>query len=138
MWKIGAWGASLMPVPEDNGGSAHSRYRALLDVSAALVEQPTVKAVLHSLREVLSSSVRLRSHTNYAGDDIRNRLCAGNSSVARFRASRPMQFFPAKIFRLSNGNTNRAAVTAATELSSTFPVKTVARSNLQWTGHSGS
>jgi hypothetical protein len=27
-------------------------------VSAAMVEQPTVKAVLHSLREVLSSSVR--------------------------------------------------------------------------------
>src|SRR5246127_3748920 len=36
-----------------------SRYRALLDVSSAMVEQPTVKAVLHSLRGVLSSSCRL-------------------------------------------------------------------------------
>jgi len=35
------------------------RYRALIDVSSAMVEQPTVKAVLHSLREVLSSSCRL-------------------------------------------------------------------------------
>src|SRR5215469_2240279 len=36
-----------------------SRYRALLDASSAMVEQPTVKAVLHSLRVVLSSSCRL-------------------------------------------------------------------------------
>ena len=45
-----------------------SRYRALLDVSAALVEQPTVKAVLHSLREVLSSSVRLHGTDLYLLD----------------------------------------------------------------------
>src|SRR6202035_5048644 len=32
---------------------------ALLDISSAMVEQPTVKAVLHSLRDVLSSSCRL-------------------------------------------------------------------------------
>src|SRR5215470_19666623 len=38
---------------------ADTRYRALLDVSRAMVEQPTVKAVLHSLREVLSNSCRL-------------------------------------------------------------------------------
>ena len=38
---------------------SNSRYRALLDVSSAMVEQPTVKAVLHSLRQVLSSSCRL-------------------------------------------------------------------------------
>src|SRR5580693_871128 len=68
MWKISAWGASLMRMPEDNGGSAHSRYRALLDVSAALVEQPTVKAVLHSLRDVLSSSVRLHGTDLYLLD----------------------------------------------------------------------
>ena len=45
-----------MRVPENNEGlaPAYSRYRALLDVSAALIEQPTVKAVLHSLRDVLS------------------------------------------------------------------------------------
>jgi len=36
-----------------------SRYRALLGVSSAMVEQATVKAVLHSLRGVLSSSCRL-------------------------------------------------------------------------------
>jgi formate hydrogenlyase transcriptional activator len=48
-------------MPENNEGSAPttSRYRALLDVSSAMVEQPTVKAVLHSLRDVLSSSCRL-------------------------------------------------------------------------------
>jgi len=50
-----------MRMPEDNEGLAptSSRYRALLDVSSAMVEQPTVKAVLHSLRDVLSSSCRL-------------------------------------------------------------------------------
>jgi len=50
-----------MRMPEDNEGLArtNSRYRALLDVSSAMVEQPTVKAVLHSLRDVLSSSCRL-------------------------------------------------------------------------------
>jgi formate hydrogenlyase transcriptional activator len=39
--------------------SADDRYRALLDASSALAKQPTVKAVLHSLRSVLSSSCRL-------------------------------------------------------------------------------
>jgi formate hydrogenlyase transcriptional activator len=65
-----------MPMPEDNGGlaPAHSRYRALLDVSAALVEQPTVKAVLHSLREVLSSSVRLHGADLYLLDSGRETL----------------------------------------------------------------
>jgi formate hydrogenlyase transcriptional activator len=45
---------------------ADTRYRALLDVSRAMVEQPTVKAVLHSLREVLSSSCRLHGAHLYA------------------------------------------------------------------------
>jgi formate hydrogenlyase transcriptional activator len=36
-----------------------SRYRALLDVSSAIAEQPTVKAVLHSLRGVLSSTCHI-------------------------------------------------------------------------------
>jgi transcriptional regulator with GAF, ATPase, and Fis domain len=63
-----------MHMPEDNGGSAHSRYRALLDVSAALVEQPTVKAVLHSMREVLSSSVRLHGTDLYLLDSGRDTL----------------------------------------------------------------
>ena len=65
-----------MRMPENNGGlaPAHSRYRALLDVSAALVEQPTVKAVLHSLREVLSSSVRLHGTDLYLLDSDRESL----------------------------------------------------------------
>ena len=59
-----------MRVPENNEGlaPAYSRYRALLDVSAALIEQPTVKAVLHSLRNVLSSSVRLHGADLYLLD----------------------------------------------------------------------
>ena len=59
-----------MRMPEDNEGlaPAYSRYRALLDVSAALVEQPTVRAVLHSLRDVLSSSVRLHGTDLYLLD----------------------------------------------------------------------
>ena len=36
--------------------SAADRYRTLLDASCAVAEQPTVKAVLHSLRAVLRSS----------------------------------------------------------------------------------
>jgi len=36
-----------------------SRYQALLDVSRAMVEQPTVKAVVRSFRTVLASSCRL-------------------------------------------------------------------------------
>ncbi len=46
----------------------------MLDVSAALVEQPTVKAVLHSLREVLSSSVRLHGADLYLLDSDRETL----------------------------------------------------------------
>jgi formate hydrogenlyase transcriptional activator len=65
-----------MHMPEDNGGlaPAHSRYRALLNVSTALVEQPTVKAVLHSLRDVLSSSVRLHGADLYLLDSDRETL----------------------------------------------------------------
>src|SRR5215468_5312731 len=44
------------------------RYRALLDVSSAMVEQPTVKAVLHSWRGVLSSSCRLHGTDLYILD----------------------------------------------------------------------
>ena len=65
-----------MRVPENNEGlaPAHSRYRALLDVSAALIEQPTVKAVLHSLRDVLSSSVRLHGADLYLLDSSQETL----------------------------------------------------------------
>jgi formate hydrogenlyase transcriptional activator len=47
------------PVPAD------SRYRTLLDVSRAMAEQPTVKAVLHSLRDVLSSTSSLHGFELY-------------------------------------------------------------------------
>src|SRR5262252_5229653 len=50
------------------------RYRALLDVSSAMVEQPTVKAVLHSLRGVLSSSCRLHGTDLYILDSGGERL----------------------------------------------------------------
>jgi formate hydrogenlyase transcriptional activator len=50
--------------------SAEDRYRTLLDASSALADQPTVKAVLHSLRDVLSSSCRLHGvHLYILGDD---------------------------------------------------------------------
>jgi formate hydrogenlyase transcriptional activator len=56
---------------KDSGAApADSRYRALLDVSRAMVEQPTVKAVVHSFRGVLSSSCRLHgAHLYVLGDD---------------------------------------------------------------------
>lgn len=38
---------------------ADSRYRALLDASSALADQPTVKAVLRSLRDVLSTVCKI-------------------------------------------------------------------------------
>jgi len=41
----------------------------LLDASSALADQPTVKAVLHSLREVLSSTSRLNGTELYVLDD---------------------------------------------------------------------
>jgi hypothetical protein len=46
--------------------SAEDRYRNLLDAAIALADQPTVKAVLHSLRGVLSSSCRLHGVFLYA------------------------------------------------------------------------
>jgi formate hydrogenlyase transcriptional activator len=57
-------GNDRAPTPTD------SRYRALLDVSRAMVEQPTVKAVVHSFRGVLSSSCRLHgAHLYVLGSD---------------------------------------------------------------------
>src|SRR5271166_2041839 len=49
--------------------SAEDRYRALLDASSTLAEQPTVKAVLHSLRGVLSSTSKLHGAGLYVLDD---------------------------------------------------------------------
>ena len=50
--------------------STENRYRTLLEASGALADQPTVKAVLHSLRDVLSSSCRLHgAHLYILGSD---------------------------------------------------------------------
>src|SRR5271166_5408283 len=50
------------------------RYRMLLGASTALADQPTVKAVLHSLRDVLSSTSRLHGSELYVWDDDENSL----------------------------------------------------------------
>ena len=44
---------------------AEERYRTLLDLSNSVADQPTVKAVLHSLRGVLSSSSKLHGAELY-------------------------------------------------------------------------
>ena len=46
----------------------------MLDVSRAMVEQPTVKAVLRSLRDVLSNSIRLHGADLYLLDSDRDTL----------------------------------------------------------------
>jgi len=58
-------------MPNDATGTAaiDCRYRALLDVSTAIADQPTVKAVLHSLRGVLSSTSRLHGTELYVLDE---------------------------------------------------------------------
>jgi formate hydrogenlyase transcriptional activator len=48
---------------------AEDRYRSLLDASSALADQPTVKAVLYSLRSVLSSTSRLHGVELYVLSD---------------------------------------------------------------------
>ena len=54
--------ARAMTITED-------RYRMLLGASTALADQPTVKAVLHSLRGVLSSTSRLHGAELYVLSD---------------------------------------------------------------------
>src|SRR5208283_4111863 len=49
--------------------TAEDRYRTLLDASSALADQPTVKAVLHSLRGVLSSTSGLHGTELYVLND---------------------------------------------------------------------
>ena len=48
---------------------AEERYRSLLGASSAVADQPTVKAVLHSLRGVLSSTSRLHGVELYVLND---------------------------------------------------------------------
>jgi formate hydrogenlyase transcriptional activator len=54
--------------------SAENRYRTLLDATSALADQPTVKAVLHSLRDVLSSTSRLHGTELYVLNDEQDSL----------------------------------------------------------------
>jgi len=54
--------------------STEDRYRTLLDASSTLADQPTVKAVLHSLRDVLSSSSRLHGTELYVLNDEQDSL----------------------------------------------------------------
>jgi len=64
-------------MPGENTGrltATDGRYRALLDLSSAIAEQPTVKAVLHSLRGVLSSTSRLHGAELYVLDDDQDSL----------------------------------------------------------------
>jgi len=49
--------------------AAEDRYRALLDASSALADQPTVKSVLHSLRGILASTPRLHGAELYVLSD---------------------------------------------------------------------
>jgi formate hydrogenlyase transcriptional activator len=51
-----------------------SRYRALLDASSALADQPTIKAVLHSLRDVLSRTCGIHGAHLYILDRGRESL----------------------------------------------------------------
>ena len=48
---------------------AEDRYRALLDASSALADQPTVNSVLHSLRTLVSSTSKLHGVELYVLDD---------------------------------------------------------------------
>jgi formate hydrogenlyase transcriptional activator len=50
------------------------RYRTLLEASSSLADQPTVKAVLHSLRSVFSSISRLHGADLYVLDEDENNV----------------------------------------------------------------
>src|SRR5208337_568719 len=50
------------------------RYRMLLGASSALADQPTLKAVLHSLRDILSSTSRLHGTELYVLNDAQDSL----------------------------------------------------------------
>jgi hypothetical protein len=70
--KVSPGSATLMRMGGENTvrpTAINGRYRALLDVASAIAEQPTVKAVLHSLRGVLYSTSRLHGTELYVLDD---------------------------------------------------------------------
>ena len=62
---------------------AEDRYRTLLDASSTLADQPTVKAVLHSLRGVLSSASRLHGAELYVFSNDGDGLSALSSIEMR-------------------------------------------------------
>jgi formate hydrogenlyase transcriptional activator len=65
----------LQESPSPTGQApTETRYRAVLDLSTAMVEQSAVNAVLHSLRGVLSSSCRLHGAHLYVLCDEGERL----------------------------------------------------------------
>jgi len=49
--------------------TAEERYRTLLDAPSAVADQPTIKAVLHSLRGILSSTCEIHGAHLYVLDD---------------------------------------------------------------------
>jgi formate hydrogenlyase transcriptional activator len=55
--------------------STEDRYRTLLDASSTFADQPTIKAVLHSLRDVLSSTSKLHGTELYVLNDAQDSLC---------------------------------------------------------------
>src|SRR5271166_6457725 len=54
--------------------STEDRYRTLLDASSSFADQPTLKAVLHSLRDVLSGTSRLHGTELYVLNDAQDSL----------------------------------------------------------------
>ena len=54
--------------------SAEERYRTLLDAPSAVADQPTIQAVLHSLRDVLSSTCEIHGAHLYILDGGRKSL----------------------------------------------------------------
>ena len=73
------------------------RYRALLDVSSAIAEQPTVKAVLHSLRGVLSSTCRSMEPTSTSWA-VTEKVCSSWSLIEK--RTRPRSMIGTKILRI--------------------------------------
>jgi formate hydrogenlyase transcriptional activator len=69
-----------MPV-ESSGGvrPAEIRYRALLGASSSVADQPTLKAVLHSLRELLSSTCLIHGAELFVLCDEGKNLCVLDS-----------------------------------------------------------
>jgi len=66
--------ANLVQRSREHMTITEDRYRTLLDASSTLADQPTVKAVLHSLRDVLSSTSRLHGTALYVLDDEQDSL----------------------------------------------------------------